>query len=225
MTKASAVGLLREIGAAKAPRSPSRQRLREEALALLRTERLIEPAYHYRIVPLQPHDGPEFKVDGTVLHAPMLRPASGRLTALAFGVVTLGERIHARITELFAQRKPALALMLDDLGNDLLMGLSRRVQDRLMADCLRRQLSMAGELHAGDPGLDLDTQARVVELAGGDAIGLRVSAGGLLTPLKSGSMVFGVGENLPPANWSRCDTCPSRGRCKFVAETMVEIAV
>lgn len=217
MTRASAAGLIREVAGTPPPHLRAHQRLREEALAMLNAEHLIEPAYHYRIVAIEAHDGPEFKVDGTLLHAPMLRPDSGRLTGLAFGVITLGERIHERIGELFDQRKPGLALMLDDLGNNLLMGLSRRVQDRLMAETLRQRLSMAGELHPGDPGLELDTQAAIVRLAGGDRVGIRVTPGGLLSPMKSGSMVFGVGEHLPAVNWSRCDACPSRERCKFTA--------
>lgn len=191
---------------------------------MLKAECLIDPGYHYRILALEAHDGPEFKVDGSLLHAPMLRPASGRLTALAFCVVTLGERIHERIGELFDQRKPGLALMLDDLGNDLLMGLSRRVQDRLMAETLRQNLNMAGELHAGDPGLELDTQAQVVRLAGGEAVGIRVTAGGLLSPMKSASMVFGVGEHLPTVSWSRCDACPSRERCKYGTSTPMPVS-
>jgi hypothetical protein len=36
-------------------------------------------------------------------------------------------------------------------------------------------------------------------------------------PLKSTSMVLGVGLELPPARWSRCDPCPNRPRCKIAA--------
>ena len=35
--------------------------------------------------------------------------------------------------------------------------------------------------------------------------------------LKSASMVLGVGIDLPPALWSRCDDCPQRDQCKAVA--------
>lgn len=232
MTQASAAGLLREV-AANAPASLSapRLRLRQEALALLREDGLVQPAYSCRIVPLEPHDGPAFRVGGELIHAPLLWPASGQLIALGFGVITLGDRIQKRVTELFEQRKPGLALVLDDLANDLLMALSRRVQDRLLADALRQRLSMAGELHAGDPGLDLQAQAAVVRLAGGNEIGVRVHHGGSLLPLKSGSVVFGVGRNLPAVNWSRCDTCPSKTQCKYgrapvtVAPTLPGVAV
>lgn len=216
MAKASPTALLREIEAASLTiSSPSFSRIRQKALAILRQEDLLEPAYCYRIVPLERIEGANFFVEGEILHAPSLFPESGELTALAFGVITLGDRLEARISDLFRQRKASLAVALDDMANELMMGLSRRVEDRLMADVLRQRLTMAGELHAGDPGLDLAAQASVARLARGESIGVRLHNGHLLTPIKSGSVVFGVGRNLPVANWSRCDRCPSKAKCKF----------
>ena len=56
------------------------------------------------------------------------------------------------------------ATALDALGNELLFEVSRRAQDRLHADAVRRGLSLAGELRAGDPGLALDAQPAVLQL-------------------------------------------------------------
>jgi hypothetical protein len=35
-------------------------------------------------------------------------------------------------------------------------------------------------------------------------------------PVKSCSMVMGVGIDLPPVQWSRCDQCPTRDKCRVV---------
>ena len=77
-----------------------------------------------------------------------------------------------------------------------------------------RGLSMAGELRPGDPGLALQTQALVLRLADAASISVSASRGHALTPHKSISMVLGVGIDLPPARWSRCDDCPSREKCR-----------
>ncbi len=200
--------------------STIRLRRRQEALELARAENLVDPAYSYCIVPLDAPAADWLHAGGEALHAPRLLPESGQLTGLACAVCTVGTRLEQRVGTLFAERRTSLALALDELGNELLFAVSRRAQDRLLADATRRGLRMAGELRAGDPGLALEAQAAVLRLAKAELIGVSVvNAGHLMHPLKSTSMVLGVGIDLPPANWSRCDECPRRNQCKLVART------
>ncbi len=77
---------------------------------------------------------------------------------------------------------------------------------------------MAGELRPGDPGLGLEAQAAVLRLAKADEIGVAASRLDMLNPMKSASAMFGVGVDLPPARWSRCDRCPSRKTCKVAKQ-------
>jgi hypothetical protein len=210
--------ILREVAAAP-PRgrpSPVRERLRQKALTLLRGEGLVDAAYSYCIVPLEAPAADWLHASGETLFAPWLLPESGTLTAIACGVCTLGPAIEQRISELFAARHASLAMALDELGNELLFAVSRRAQDRMLADAARRKLSMAGELRPGDPGLALDAQAAVLRLALAENIGVSLGNGGLMHPVKSCSMVMGVGIDLPPVQWSRCDQCPTRDKCRVV---------
>ena len=198
--------------------SAARRRLWAQAVDLVREENLIDPAYCYTIVSLDSpasHGDQVLKVGGGALAAPRLIPETGQLTALAFNVVTIGRQVEARISSLFAERRAALAVMLDELSNLLLFDVARRAGDRIQADVRRRNLSMAGELHAGDPGLDLAAQAMVLKLAQARCVNVDLSSGQLLRPMKSGSVVYGVGIDLPPATWSRCEECPSRRKCQF----------
>lgn len=196
--------------------SPVRARLRGAAIALIQAEGLVEDAaYSYHIVPLEAPAADRLLAGGESIHAPRLLPESGELTALGCGACTLGPLLGQRSTALFAEKRAALAVALDEVGNEMLFALGRRLQDRLLADTLKKRLSMAGELHAGDPGLDLAAQAAVLRLAEGDKIGIGLHRGHLLTPLKSGSVVFGIGKNLPAVSWSRCDHCPSKAKCSY----------
>ena len=203
----------------RADLSASRLKLRREAVELVRAEQLVEAAYTYDLVALDAPATEMLQVGGEVLQAPRLLPESGRLTALACAVCTLGPALEARVSALFAERRASMALMLDTLGNELLMAISRRAQDRMLVDARRRGLMMVGELRAGDPGLALDAQATVLRLAQSELIGVRLMAGHLMHPLKSVSMVLGVGIDLPPAQWSRCDDCPQRGKCGAVSRS------
>lgn len=223
MRVARGFDVLREVAAAPPLRGTGRGstmqlRRRREVLELARAEELADPAYSYRIVPLEAPAADWLYAGGEALYAPRLLPESGQLTGLACVVCTLGKRLEQRIGVLFAERRASLALALNELGNELLFAVSRRAQDRLLADATRRGLCLAGELRAGDPGLALEAQAAVLRLAQAELIGVRVvSEGHLMHPLKSISMVLGVGIDLPPVNWSRCDECLRRDQCKIVA--------
>lgn len=193
---------------------------------MVRDEDLVEAAYSYRIVELDQPAATGHQllyVGGTKLAAPRLIPESGQLTALACAVATIGDRIEQRISALFTEKRASLAMALDELGNQLLFAAARYAGDQIHADVHRRKLTMAGELHAGDPGLDLGAQRTVLYLAQAKDIGVGLIGDHVMTPLKSGSMVFGVGIDLPVATWSRCDKCNSRlnGKCRLGAEADV----
>ena len=210
-------GLLRDIAAIPFAGAPLRQRgrFRRDALDLVKRENLLNAAFCYRIVPLDEPPSDVLRAGGEALDAVRLVPETGQLTAVAVGVCTLGSALEQRATALFAERRMSLALALDELGNHILFALSRRVQDRIVIEARKQHLTAAGELRAGDPGLPLQAQAAVQRLAGAESIGVTVTQGQVLHPLKSMSIVLGVGIDLPAARWSRCDDCPSAPKCKM----------
>jgi hypothetical protein len=210
-------GLLREIAMSPCVSGQFRQRgrFRREAIDLVECENLLDAAYCYRIVPLDEPPNDMLHAGGEVLDAMRLVPESGQLTALAIGICTLGPALEQRTTKLFAERRVSLAVALDKLGNELLFALSRRMQDWIVIKARKHQLTAAGELRAGDPGLPLEAQAAMQRLAGAESIGVSVTHGQVLRPLKSVSMVLGIGINLPAARWSRCDNCPSASKCRM----------
>lgn len=210
-------GLLRDIATTPCVGGafPQRGRFRRNAVDLIEREHLLDAAYCYRVIPLDEPPNKCLRAGGEVLDALRLVPESGQLTALAAAICTLGPALEQRTTALFAERRTSLALALDGVGNELLFALSRRVQDRIVIEARKAQLTAAGELRPGDPGLSLKAQSAVLRLAGADTIGVSVTQGQLLHPLKSMSMVLGIGVDLPPARWSRCDDCPSASKCRM----------
>ena len=215
-----AASVLREVEQGRVPaRVAPRAKLvalRLEALAMVRVLNLAQPRACWRIVALDGAPGADggLRLGGRRLAAPRLIPASGQLTGAAFAAATIGDAIERQVGALFAARQPSLAVALDGVGNELLFAVSRRVQDRVLADARQRGLSVAGELRAGDPGLDLQAQQTVLELAGGAEIGIRLTRTLMMNPTKSTSIVQGVGLELPVETWSRCDDCRSRERCQ-----------
>jgi hypothetical protein len=211
------ISLVREMATIPCADGPlgQRGRYRRDAIDFVERENLLNAAFCYRIVSLDEPPSDVLRAGGETLDAMRLVPESGQLTAVAVGICTLGPALEQRTTALFAERRISLALAVDQLGNELLFALSRRVQDRIIIEARKQQLTAAGELRAGDPGLPLQAQAAVQRLAGAESIGVSVTHGQVLHPLKSMSMVLGVGIDLPPVRWSRCDDCPSAPKCRM----------
>lgn len=216
--RTNAEGAPRRAGAVRPERM---QALRDEAIAIARDECLVQPRASWRFPALdgEPDARGTLSVEGRTLEAPRLLPppGTGRLTALACGVATIGAALESRVRALFGERRVSLALALDGIGNELLIALSRQAQDRIVAATRRRGLSLAGELRAGDPGLALEAQPDVLALAGADEIGVGLTGTLGMNPIKSTAFVLGVGVDLPPQRWSRCDDCRSRARCRLAA--------
>ncbi|HMQ72865.1 MAG TPA: hypothetical protein PKD25_10135, partial [Rubrivivax sp.] len=73
-----------------------RRALRDQAVALAHGEDLVQPRAAWRIVPLDSDPGTSggLCAGGHRLEAPWLLPASGRLTAIACAVATIGDAIE-----------------------------------------------------------------------------------------------------------------------------------
>jgi hypothetical protein len=218
------IDVVRDVELGRVPAAVARRdklvELRRRALAMVRDDELLATRACWRVAALrrEPDAAGWLELDGGRLHAPWLVPASGRLTGVVCAVLTIGAAVTQRIDALFAVRQASLALALDGVANELLFALSRRVQDRMLADARRQGLTVAGELRAGDPGLDLDAHPAVLELAGAAAIDVRLTSTLMLNPIKSTSIVQGVGVDLPRQTWSRCDACSRRDRCALVKD-------
>ena len=130
----------------------ARERFHREATDLIEREKLIAPAFSFRIAELDAPAADVLHVDGETLYAPRLLPETGELTGLACGVVTLGPALERRVTSLFAEKCYSLALALDDIGNQLLLAATRHAQDRMLGSGAGAEIDHGGRTAAGRSG-------------------------------------------------------------------------
>jgi len=193
-------------------------KVRNEVIAMVEEEAMARPTYSYRLTPLQGVDGELLALGPASLHAPGLSAVSSRLTAVAAVACTLGPSIEQRVSLLCAGRRFSLAFALDQLGNELLMYTARRVQLLVRAEARQQGLAIGDAFAPGGRGLSLDQQGRVIALAGGERLGVSVTEQGMLYPVKSRSMVIGVGTGLAAKPLRRrCESCSSRKTCTYRA--------
>ncbi len=191
-----------------------RRRQRDMAITLIREESLLDVAHSFNTVQLHGiDDDGKLCVGGEILPALVQLPKQGELAALGCGVCTLGPRLDVRIRLLIAEKRAALALALDYLGNELLVALSRRLAELIEARVHSLGLSMGQELMIKDSGSDLSTHAAILRLAGAAEIGITLHRSNLLLPLKSTAVAFTVGHNLQQEPRHHCKQCTLRKGC------------
>jgi hypothetical protein len=194
--------------------SATEARQRSEALAMLAREPLTAPAFMYRIHPARIAGGGMIEVGKATLLAPVIAGEPGDLLAVAAAACTLGTALQERISRLFATRRRSLALALDTIGSELLFRLTDRAIAAIRRDARREGMDMGMEISPGDPGLPLDQQAAVLELAGSCPDHVALTGAGMLAPVRSLSLLVTLGRNLRRRSAAaRCKACASRDRC------------
>ncbi|MEJ2590576.1 MAG: hypothetical protein P8178_04075 [Candidatus Thiodiazotropha sp.] len=175
-----------------------RWRQRDKAIALIRDEALLLAAYSFDNHRLVGIDGEHrLCLSGETLPLTAELPKRGELTAIGCGACTLGPRLEARVRRLFADKRVALALALDAVGNELLHILGRRLQGEMLAEIRRLRLIPGQVLQVGTSEFDFAAQAAVLRMGGAKEIGVTLHRSNLLLPQKSTSVALVAGQGLP----------------------------
>lgn len=180
---------------------------------MVERDRLIAPAYGYRVLGVRSRCGEEIALEQCSLRIPALAAVDADLRLLALAACTLGPALEARVSELFAARRPRLAIALDRLGTDALFRTADRCYERIRRDARRAGMQAGAEVNPGDPGAPIAMQTIISQLA--ETPGIHASPRGVLNPAMSLSMIVPIGHGLPSRQaGGRCDRCPSREQCR-----------
>ena len=198
------------------PRTGTAPRHRHVAVAMIREELLAKPAFVFRIMPVHNSCAADFDFGESRLRVPALADIAAKVTAVASVVCSLGISLEARVSALCFERRLSLALALDEVGNELLLNSVRQALLQIRREARRQSLSSGNSFSPGCSGFNLDQQAGVVALAGGDCLGISVTSHGMLNPVKSRSLLVPIGAGLSAQPLHRrCDECSSRKQCRY----------
>ncbi|HLC41891.1 MAG TPA: hypothetical protein VJO34_09730 [Methylomirabilota bacterium] len=152
--------------------------------------------------------------DGTRLQIPHIQRLWGEIEAVGIGIATIGDKIERRARELFDAREFPLAIMLDSVGSAAVESLAEWVNDFLCQIALP-DLKVTNRISPGYAGWDVAEQHTLFRLCPGDQAGILLSDHALMTPLKSISLLVGIG---PSANvdhyFTQCRRCWMKG-CSY----------
>jgi hypothetical protein len=178
----------------------------EEAVRL--GEELMSPRFVYRAVPVQAQSADLIVAGGERLHIPEIRRLWGPLQAVGAGICTAGDAIERRVGELFDAREFPLALMLDSVGSAAVESLAEYANDLLCQAGLSRALKVTNRISPGYAGWDTAEQAALFRLCPGEPIGVALNGACVMTPLKTISLMVGVGPDARVDHYfTQCRRC------------------
>lgn len=138
-------------------------------------------------------------------------------THLAVGVCTAGAAVSERISEHQRKGKRLRAMFLDDLGSWAVDQVRQQMCRTIEADANARDWRASASLSPGESAWSVSDQRAIFALlgAGADTIGVTLTESLVMTPIKSLSLIVGVGPGpLGVEGASNCDFCTIRERCQ-----------
>ena len=180
-------------------------------------ERLIRPAFVYEAYPVAEVLEERLVLEGGVLLAGRMLVTQLRSARRILALVgTIGAALERRAMEWHEAQDPFRALLLDGIGNAAMDALSREMCRAASAFAAERDVRASGPLAPGIHGIPLANQPLLLRLAGAERVGVRLSSGLMMEPVKSISMVIGIGAEVD--TWDKaqaCSWCDLKTRCDY----------
>ncbi len=193
-----------------------RPKLVAEAEAVIEEGRpLLAPAVLYRRIPVAGLRHERLLLaGGGILLGPLIAGHLAAASEVIVAVCTVGDGLSQPISERF-QTNPVQALALEGLAAAAAEALAEAACRRFEALALAEGLKASIPLNPGMIGWPLEEgQAQIFGLLDASEIGVTLRPGSLMQPLKSLSLVIGLGRELDAAGQS-CDFCSMRETCRY----------
>jgi len=131
---------------------------------------------------------------------------------LLVGVVTIGDFLENKVSELFSQGEYPQALALDAVGTVAVEDLSRGVRELARQEVKEQGLKTSRHFSPGYSGWEVSQQEIVFKSISVDNIGVRLTKGYMMLPQKSLSWAIGVGKEIiiPSEEDNNCGNCQSK---------------
>jgi hypothetical protein len=197
---------------------PARARPALRAIAAAMTARarpMLTPAIAYEIFDVAEVRHERLVISPRVaLKSARLAQAMGGAKQIAVAVCTIGPQLEQAVGAMFSAGQQVEATVLDGVGSAAVEELSQRAC-RMFEDMARqRGLMTSSPFSPGEPDWPLEGQRDLFDLVPGEEIGVTLADTFLMRPLKSLSLVVGIGKNLS-AGGSPCEFCSLNQVCRY----------
>ncbi|MCP3983423.1 MAG: hypothetical protein GY723_03490 [bacterium] len=197
---------------------PRIRALLPQVLAEVVDKELLQPAIVWESRKVLGASGAHMRLDGgaELTRAEGAVRLLGKAEEIVMAVGSIGPALDRTTREWFASGREVEAFVLGELGNLAIGKLGDHIPKSIAEWASERGLDTSGALSPGQNGVDLSEQSVVVEVAGAQRIGVELTSACMLAPVKSMSMLIGLGHGL--TKWTHaqaCELCSSRDTCRL----------
>jgi len=143
---------------------------------------------------------------------------TGGASVLIVAVCTVGAALSQRVEEHQRNKQLLRGVLLDDLGSWAVDQVRQQLCRWLAEDATRQDLHVSTTLSPGESTWPVSEQAVLFSLLDTTSIGVALSPSMVMRPLKSISLIMGMGSNVMGAEGAEhCDYCTINERCGYRA--------
>ncbi|MBM4276495.1 MAG: hypothetical protein FJ130_01265 [Deltaproteobacteria bacterium] len=189
---------------------PEIKSLIDELLAGAKNDFLLEPAIAYGIYPLTEMNRGRLPLeDNGVIHDPLLPSLLSGADEFAVVICTIGHRLEKQVTNYFKQDEPLRGVLLDGIGSAAVDLLAEEACKLMTERASSRGYQAGSPISPGMQGLPITEQRWLFKMAPAQKIGVGLTSSGVMSPLKSTSMIIGIGPQMK--TWTRAEVCAQCG--------------
>ena len=185
--------------------------------AIDEAQRLATPAIVYEWFPVHAVEGGTVQIGDAILHIGLHADLLAFACEALVSVCTIGKALDERVQTLLADNRLLESYLLDTAGVIVLGATGEPIRRIVEEEAARRGWGVSRAMGPGSlAGWTISDQKALCALVDLTAIGVAVTAAGILVPHKSGSGLIGIGPNYE-ANCvsSTCQFCRFRHTCQF----------
>lgn len=141
-------------------------------------------------------------------------------------LVTLGEDIGIESSKDFENANYLEGLLLDTISDQMLFNVSSQLRGKIIDYTKELGIGLTPRISPGGKGVPMEIQKDIlIRLAGKEKLGVDITQGYMLNPIKSLAYFYGADKDIPASLIDHdCSTCGRRD-CKFRTEENKEIRI
>ena len=182
---------------------------------MTRLPHMIQPQAIYEIYAITRTDDSITLPGNILLTGEYIGRGLAQADTVVAAVATLGETVSDEIDDCFAREKFLRGVLLDTMANIAMREFTKMFRQELLAKHAGTGRGVTAALHPGSGDWPIEAQTGLFRLVDGRRVGVVLNASTVMSPCKTVSMLFGMGEALPikqPA--AGCLDC-SQTRCAY----------
>jgi len=135
---------------------------------------------------------------------------------LVVAVCTVGAGVDERIRDYQLEKEHFRALILDEVASWAVDQLRQGLYQQLQAEMQAKSWHTSSMLSPGESAWTVDDQKVIFQLLDTSQIGVSLNESCLMLPLKSLSMIMGIGRQVMGVEGlSNCDFCSIKEKCRY----------